>query len=401
MTAATYDIGVIGGGVGGSALAKVMAENGARVLLLEKEARFRDRVRGEWLASWGVWEAKELGVHDAVMAAGGNELRWWDAYKGRERIEHRDLSQTTTQRLSSIAVYHPRLQESLLQAAEAAGANVRRGARAVGVRIDGLPTVVAAMDGRGVEVSCRLVVGSDGRPSGTRAWGGFEVERDPDQDMVCGVLFDAMPLPTDAAHVWNISHLGITAVHFPQGGGRVRAYFVHPSGNDYRLSGGASVPRFIEESVRAGVPPEYYAEVTPSGPLATFSGAANWVERPHRNGVVLIGDAAWTSDPLWGQGLSLALRDARVLRDQLLKYDDWRLAANAYVDEFRRYRLTNYKAETWMFQIAHETGPDADARRARVIPKWKELGRPEAFDVLYSGPNRELDEADRRRFFAE
>jgi flavin-dependent dehydrogenase len=42
-----YDIVVVGGGLGGSALAKVMAGQGARVLVVERELRFKDRIRGE------------------------------------------------------------------------------------------------------------------------------------------------------------------------------------------------------------------------------------------------------------------------------------------------------------------------------------------------------------------
>ena len=57
-----YDIIAIGGGLGGSALAKVMAEHGHRVLVLERVREFKDRVRGEWIAPWGVAEAKQRGI---------------------------------------------------------------------------------------------------------------------------------------------------------------------------------------------------------------------------------------------------------------------------------------------------------------------------------------------------
>lgn len=41
-----YDLIIVGGGLGGSALAKCMAEHGARVLVLERDQQFQDRVRG-------------------------------------------------------------------------------------------------------------------------------------------------------------------------------------------------------------------------------------------------------------------------------------------------------------------------------------------------------------------
>ena len=61
MASGTYDIITVGGGLGGSALALAMAEHGARVLVLERESHFRDRVRGEGMHAWGVPEARALG----------------------------------------------------------------------------------------------------------------------------------------------------------------------------------------------------------------------------------------------------------------------------------------------------------------------------------------------------
>jgi flavin-dependent dehydrogenase len=49
-----YDIVTVGGGLGASAFAASMARQGVQVLVLEKELQFRDRVRGEYLATW-VW----------------------------------------------------------------------------------------------------------------------------------------------------------------------------------------------------------------------------------------------------------------------------------------------------------------------------------------------------------
>ncbi len=63
MRSKTYDIITVGGGLGGSALAKAMAEHGARVLVVERERQFKDRVRGEAMHPWGVAEARALDVH--------------------------------------------------------------------------------------------------------------------------------------------------------------------------------------------------------------------------------------------------------------------------------------------------------------------------------------------------
>ena len=59
---ASWDIVTVGGALAASGLAKAMAERGARVLVVEREREFRDRVRGEALAPWGVAELAALGA---------------------------------------------------------------------------------------------------------------------------------------------------------------------------------------------------------------------------------------------------------------------------------------------------------------------------------------------------
>ena len=82
MAAQTYDIITVGGGIAGSILARAMAEHGAKVLVLESTTSFRDRVRGEAIATWSTKEAMDLGVYDTLMAAGANHLRYWNEYHG-------------------------------------------------------------------------------------------------------------------------------------------------------------------------------------------------------------------------------------------------------------------------------------------------------------------------------
>ncbi len=399
MASTTYDIITVGGGVGGSALAKVMAEHGARVLVLESETHFRDRVRGEAVPPWGAAEIRKLGIYDTIMASGGHELPWWDAYRGPTRTTHSHFT-TTTPKVPTICFYHPRVQEALIGAAVAAGAEVRRCTRVRGVKTNGIPKVVVDIDGREVEIPTRLVVGADGRASMVRNWGGFKVQRDPDQNLIAGVLFEDMPAPDDASQVWVNSLQGLVVILFPQGQRRVRIYLGYRTEMGYRLSGDADIPRFIEDSLKAGVPAEYYANAKAVGPLATFDGAATWVEHPYGNRVVLIGDAASASDPIWGQGLSLTFRDVRVLRDQLLQHENWDEAGNAYAAEHVRYYGIIHTFESWMTQMLMETGPEADARRAKALPLWQE-DPTRRLDIGASGPDRPLDELARRRFFGE
>lgn len=59
-----------------------------------------------------------------------------------------------------------------------------------------------------------------------------------------------------------------------------------------------------------------------------------WADQLSAPGVVLAGDAAGWSDPVIGQGLSVAFRDARVLSDLLIASSDWSVQQLAgYRDE--------------------------------------------------------------------
>ena len=57
----TYDAIIVGGGIGGSSLADQLDGAGHRVLVLERETRFKDRVRGENMLPWGMAAAKRIG----------------------------------------------------------------------------------------------------------------------------------------------------------------------------------------------------------------------------------------------------------------------------------------------------------------------------------------------------
>ena len=401
MAKGTYDLITVGGGLGGSALAKVMAERDARVLVLERERQFRDRVRGEVMVSWGVAEARALGIYQLLLDTCGRELRWFALSLGPEPGAPRDLLATTPQGAPSFAFSHPVMQEVLLQAAADAGAEVRRGAHVREVHPGTLPRVEVEQDGYVEEVRARLVVGADGRASMVRKWADLSVQHDPERLQISGVLFEEMPTPQDDTGYYIINpHLGQSVPLFPLGQGRVRAYLVHTKTMSPRLQGTADLPRFVEESVKTYAPAQWYTGARASGPLATFDGAETWVEHPCKNGVVLIGDAAATSDPTWGQGLSLTVRDVRVLRDQLLAHEDWNMAGHAYAAEHDRYYSVIHTVDNWLTEVFLAAGPDAEARRAKALPL---IGQDATRvpDHYTSGPELPLNETIRRRFFGE
>jgi flavin-dependent dehydrogenase len=253
-----YDIITVGGGLAGATLAKAMAENGARVLVVERERHFKDRVRGEGTFPWGVAELQKLGVYELLLSTCARSIRWEDMYIGGVRTEHRDLIATSLQRLPMLNWIHHEMEEVLIQAAQDAGAEVRRGVRACGVTPGARPSVSLEEQGRLEEVSARIVVCADGRGSVARKWLNVPVQQESYGMLLAGVLCDATPnIPDDANHFFLYPGPGVFAFLCPLGQGRTRAYAWHPRERDHRFQGNEDLPRFVEQSVKAGVPAEW------------------------------------------------------------------------------------------------------------------------------------------------
>jgi len=395
-----YDIITVGGGLGGASIAKAMAERGARVLVIEREAKFKDRVRGEWLAPWGVAEAKELGVYETLISDCGHHPTGWDTRLAGNSIGIRDLAATTTPAVHPMTFFHPRAQEALLEAAEKAGAEVRTGARVAAVQPGDHPSVKIERNDGSESLTARLIVGADGRASMVRKRGGFESNEDPDQQWLAGILIENTPAPRDCSVAVFNPFVSRIALMFPQGDGRARFYFGARS-SEPGMNGEKDYARFIEESAKTGMPREYFEGARRAGPLATFSGADSWVDHPYRDGVVLIGDAAAQSDQTWGQGMALTLRDARILRDALVADDNWDAAGHTFAEEHDRQFRDLHTGESWFTGLFMEPGPDADARRAKALPQVA-IDQTRIPDILFSGPgSAPLDETARRRFFGE
>jgi menaquinone-9 beta-reductase len=396
-----FDLITVGGGLAGAALARSLAEKGACVLVLEREEKFRDRVRGEMMTPWGVAEAEKLGIAGALRAGCGHALPRVDTLLGTSLVAHRDCAATTPQGLACLSFCHPEMQETLLALAANAGAEVRRGARVQEVRPGTSPSVVVESDGRTEEIRARMVLGADGRSSIACKCAGFSVQRDADRNMLAGVLLENSSAPEDTGVVVIDVNAGRIAAVFPQGKGRARAYYGYHCDSRPRLQGDADFADFIESCKRTGADSGLYDGARMAGPLASFPGSDTDVKHPYRDGIALVGDAAAVSDPCWGQGLSMTLRDARVLRDYLLANEDWNAAGHAYANEHDRYCAAVHTVTGWYTEFYLTTGPEAVARRARALPLIAQDPTRQP-DLPFSGPEAApVDDHARRTFFAE
>jgi 2-polyprenyl-6-methoxyphenol hydroxylase-like FAD-dependent oxidoreductase len=372
MAQVSPEVVIIGGGVGGGALATVLARSGLDVVVLERESTYPDRVRGEYIAPWGVAEFKRLGLVELLKSNGALNVERnipYDENWTPEVAETRalDLTRMVPDIPGALCIGHPTMCNAFSAAATAAGARVIGGIKELEVTAGSRPVVSFSHDGSRTQLSPRLVFGADGRNSIVRKQLAFPVLSDEPHNIIGGMLVANVP-----AWPRNVQAIGTEdRLHyfvFPQGKDLVRLYACYDFTDRARFSGPDREARLLR-SFRLKCLPHSGSilEGTPVGPFNSFSNEDHWVDDPTAPGIVLVGDAAGHNDPITGQGLSIAARDARIVSDILISARNWdQTAFVPYVEE-RRERMRRLRiAARLAAKLRVEFGEEAKQRRARV-----------------------------------
>jgi len=265
---------------------------------------------------------------------------------------------------------HPTMCDVLNRAAEQAGATLRRGVRDINVRSGSAPEVRFRAGDVEQTVRPRLVIGADGRNSAVRQQAGIPLLRDPPHHLMGGMLVeDTGDWP---AGVQTIGTEGdVNFFVFPQAGRRARLYLCYSYAHRKRFAGRDGAANFLAAFRLRSVPgSEHIATAHPAGPCHSYPNEDAWTDPPLAPGVVLVGDAAGHNDPIIGQGLSIALRDVRIMRDLLLEQREWTPATfEPYVTE-RRERMRRLRFVAALLSVRDvEFGAAASARRARAYER--------------------------------
>ncbi len=367
----TFDVVVVGGGLVGSAAASVLARSGLAGLVLERETAFRDRVRGEWLAPWGILELEALGLRGVADSVPLVNLI--TSHVGYDELNTPAEAEESTLDIAAmipgggcLAIGHPQFQDALLANATDMGAVARRGVTAVDVTTGVAPSVTYAHDGQTHTVTCRLVVAADGRESGLRKQLGIELHTTVAQIIMAGMLVDGI-------HDWpaNQQAIGVEGdfnfLIFPQADGRARLYGGWDASEPHRFSGPGREQRFLDSFRLSCLPVAgAIADASPAGPLAGYPMTDTWTDEVARDGVVLVGDAAGWSDPIIGQGMSVGFRDVHMITDALTSASKWSTDTFAPYLAERRERMRRLRFASAGSYLLNAFGPDAADKRRRL-----------------------------------
>ncbi len=330
------DVIVVGAGPAGSATALLLARRGYRVSIVDR-ARFpRPKPCGEYVNPDAAARLDALGVGPAIGAAGTT--------LSGVRIVGRDGCAVWAPFPAGRALLVSRihLDHTLVCAAARAGAQVIEEFRVEGTTPGPEPAVAGRHRGRTIRMSARLVIGADGLRSVVARRAG-PLEAAVDGHYTIGAHFEILeaPVPGLSLHLGHGWFAG--AAVYGAGTGNIVAAVARSALRQARGNVEALFSNACEQLPVLRALVRRARRVTPFvsvGPLGYTR------RRAVDSGLLLVGDAAGTINPMTGEGIAMALRSAEMAAaaaDEVLRGGT---ASRQALDRYERARIDAFK-ERW------------------------------------------------------
>jgi flavin-dependent dehydrogenase len=327
----SHEVAIVGGGPAGSALAIRLARAGRDVVVLERSPQPAWRAGGVFASPAAMSRLRALGLDGptlSVLARPIPAMRVETLHGTSFRLTYGDDGSLIR---SAVGFDRPALDTVLLNAAEAAGADVRRAATVTAVELASQRSRVVIRARAGDEaIHARVVVGADGiRSIVARTAGVVGVARFGPRIGLTYHLADAADESRDARMVvLDGAYCGLA----PVPGGRVNAGIVL-AGPAWRRLLATKGAKHVASEILALIPttvddPAPWPNARQCDEIVGAAPLGHRVTRRTGDGWLLVGDAAGFLDPFTGEGLHRAFVSAELAASAI---DDHLLAGRSLV----------------------------------------------------------------------
>src|SRR5215204_4254601 len=293
----------------------LLAREGFKVLLADRATFPSDTLSTHQVQLPGVARLARWGLLDRVIASGAPATR-------HVRFDAGTMLEGHYPPFGGVdALYSPRrtvLDKILIDAAREAGAEVREGfvveeVLADNGRVTGIRGRVRGKSGATLTEGAPLVVGADGKHSlVAEAVGAETYNQRPVLSMGFYTYWEGVPIEGGEMYVRG----GCLIIAFPTNDGLVITYITRPVG-ELRLFRSDIEGNFLKTLDLAGNLGERVRCGRRAGQFRGTTDLPNFFRKPHGPGWALVGDAGLVMDPIAGQGIGHALRDAELLADAI------------------------------------------------------------------------------------
>ena len=331
MATPEYDALIVGARVAGATVAARLAQQGRKVLLVDRDQFPSDTLSTHALAFNAVDSLRRLGVLDRIEAAGFRRIYRHRAWVDDICIEAPAGPPGTY----SIAPRRIVLDQILLDRAVECGADLLQRAR-----VDGLLTesgvvvgaVVQQIGGEKREVRARVVVGADGKKSQVAQWVGAEKydERPLGRPIYFGYFHGFTPLAEPAIELFfGSDRIGFCFPMRPD----EHCLILEAQPEDFERIRHDPALWLRREFATLPAMAERIEHAELEGRMLGTRGVENFFRKPYGPGWALTGDAAYVKDPCTGYGIGDALIQSFMIAKALgacLDGADWQATMESY-----------------------------------------------------------------------